>query len=552
MKFAIPRPSPSEPFLEKVDGCTLRLNAAEPWGHLVAIVNKLRDSPLEIESKPASPPVVIRDAQVVCDGAEAIVRALMPEDGPEADVHLQRVADLVDRVYLLGRIDDQGEYETAHHDLKRLVDRFDRELATTRFLAGDAPGVADYLLVAFSMRLDLVYYDLYKATIGRLADFPRLEAHARDLFEQPAVWSTTSFDEIRRSHYRDEPVLNPSGIVPRGGEPDLDGPHFRPEAFGGRSPSGVEEDSERSRGEGEWVRPQSELRHWIRAESDARFPAEAGRYHIYAPFNCPWSHRVLLARSVKGLDEVVGASIAYFRRDPERGWQFNPAIPGATADLVGGRKYVVELYESIGSDERSVPVLWDTKQQTIVNNESAEILRMFNESFGDLATNDIDLYPEGYRDEIDRINGAVYHRINNGAYKAGFSSSQPAYDRAFARYFRALRWLDELLEHRSWLAGTEAATEADLRLFPTVFRHDEVYYSRFKLNAAKLDAYPRLADWLDRMMQIPGVAEASDLDHARNGYFGRTGNEIVPAGPSPLGLSRKDFSDEVWLNRSDA
>jgi putative glutathione S-transferase len=257
----------------------------------------------------------------------------------------------------------------------------------------------------------------------------------------------------------------------------------------------------------------------------------------------------LLARSVKGLDDVVGASVVYFRRDPDNGWQFNPAIPGCTPDLAEASRFVVDRYRDSGSDERSVPVLWDTKSKSIVNNESAEILRMFNGAFGDLARRDIDLYPEGFRTEIDRLNAAVYQRINNGAYKAGFASSQRAYERAFDRYFRAFRWIDGLLGERDWLAGTVQMSEADLRLFPTIFRHDEVYYSRFKLNAARLDAYPNLERWLDAIMGVPGVAEASSLDHARNGYFGRTGNEIVPAGPSPLGLSRKDFSDDVWLNR---
>ena len=285
----------------------------------------------------------------------------------------------------------------------------------------------------------------------------------------------------------------------------------------------------------------------ITADGRSGFPAEAGRYHLYAPYNCPWSHRALLGRSVKGLEEAIGVTIVYFRRHPEEGWQTNPKIPGCTEDPIGRHRFIREIYEAVGSEERSVPVLFDTETGTIVNNESAEILRMFGQAFDALATRDVDLYPAAHRDAIDRLNELVYQRINNGAYKAGFASSQHAYDRAFARYFSALEWLEESLEGRDFLVGTPHPTEADLRLFPTLFRHDAIYYARFRLNRARVRDYPRLASWLERMLAWPGVADASDLDHARNGYFGRTGNEIVPAGPVPLGLSPKDYPREVWL-----
>jgi putative glutathione S-transferase len=173
---------------------------------------------------------------------------------------------------------------------------------------------------------------------------------------------------------------------------------------------------------------------------------------------------------------------------------------------------------------------------------------MFNSAFGDLAGRQLDLYPSGFREEIDRINALVYQRINNGAYKAGFARSQAAYDRAFARYFAGLDWLEALLCGRDWLAGTTVLSEADLRLFPTVYRHDAVYYARFKLNRHRITDYPRVNDWLERMLAVPGIAASSNMDHARNGYFGRTGNEIVPAGPLPLGLSSSDFPRAVWLN----
>ena len=458
----------------------------------------------------------------------------------------EAVRALVDAVEALRAPPSQAAYELAHAAIAAQVARFDARLRTTRFLEGPTPTFADALLFAFAVRLDAVYVPLHKATVGLLADYPHLAAFARDLFERPEVYERTDLRSIRAARWVEDPVLNPRGIVPRGGLPDLDAPHFRHLDFTGSATDGAtEEDQNAARGQGEWVRGRSELRSRI---GDADFPPEPGRYHLYAPYNCPWSHRALLARSVKGLEDVVGATVVYFRRDPEHGWQVNPRIPGCTDDPVNGVRFVRALYERVGSEEKSVPVLWDGARGTIVNNESAEILRMFDAAFGGLATRDVALYPAAHADAIDRLNDLVYQRINNGAYKAGFARSQAAYDRAFARYFSALAWLDGHLEGRDFLVG-EALTEADLRLFPTLFRHDAVYLTRFKLNAHRLTDYRNLQPWLDRMLAWPGVAEASNLDHARNGYFGRSGNEIVPAGPVPLGLSPKDFSREVWLNR---
>lgn len=558
----IPWVRPEHPSMPDLPSGRLVIAAGDPWGQAVAIAHSMGGSQLDIEvcgsaedSGPATMlPALIDGDDVVCDDPVEIARYLAPDLFDDATV--SRLSDvrteLLDRVYELGEMTVQGRYEDAHHELKSSVERWDDRLGQVRFLGGAEPDLSDVVLFTFAIRLDPVFYELFKASIGLLADFERLQNHARDLWERPAFRESTDFAAIKREHYGFEPVTNPRGFVPLGGIPDLDAPHFRAEEFEQvGAQAGVEEDADKSRGDGEWVRGASELRSWIRNETDARFPAEAGRYHLYAPYNCPWSHRALLARAVKGLEDVVGASVVYFRRHPERGWQFNPAIPGCTEDLAEGRDFVAEHYESIGSDERSVPILWDTVEKTIVNNESAEILRIFNSAFGDLAERDIDLYPAPHRAEIDRLNNAVYHRINNGAYKAGFANSQAAYEHAYRRYFRALEWVEELLGRRRWLAGTDRPTEADLRLFPTIFRHDEVYYSRFKLNERRVSSLPRLSDWLDRMMDVPGVSEASNLDHARNGYFGRTGNEIVPAGPVPLGLSRSDFTDAIWLAEGD-
>lgn len=480
-----------------------------------------------------------------------------PQLFPECERHdalvqvLER--DVIEAVAELGRSDDQGDYEARHEALQECIEHFETTLSETRFLLGnEEPTYADCLLFVFLVRLDSVYFDLFKATFFLLEDRPALFAFCRDLLERPEFFETTDVERIKAESFSNEPVLNSRGIIPLGGELDFHQPHDRHVRFStdraSVSARGTEEDQATKRAAGEWVRGVSKLRRAIEPREDAEFPAEPGRYHLFAPYNCPWSHRALLGRSVKGLSELVGASIVYFRRHPDHGWQFNDRIPGCTADEVGGERFLSAYYERVGSTERSAPVLWDTKTDQIVNNESADILRMFNRAFdGQLADDAIDLVPPGLEAEIDQLNELIYQRINNGAYKAGFSGTQAAYERAYHRYFSALRYLNELLAGREFLLGTAQPTEADLRLFPTLFRHDAVYYARFKLNHARVRDYPRLAEWLARMLEWPGVREASNLDHARNGYFGRTGNEVVPAGPVPLGLSPSAFSREVWL-----
>lgn len=579
--FRFPWTAPSKPDpLATLDGAALAYSPSDPWGHLVAISawryrhedhrgaqplecsswdplrecfedGPLRGASLEVLGEEVLLPVLFdkKTREILCDDPITISRMLAPklfERDAQAQIESLREG-ILDAVYELGQLDDQATYEEEHSRLAASLEVLDEALQDARFLGGDHPDIADYLLFTFSARHEPVYYELYKASVGWLDYYPSILDHARDLYELPEVHETTDFDRIKQGHYLVEPLLNPKKIIPLGGIPDFDAPHFRAEWFGQHGEGGVEEDQQLTRGDGEWVRPVSDERSWISADGSGKYPAQAGRYHLYAPYNCPWSHRALLGRAVLGLEDVIGASIVYFRRDPEHGWQFNPEIPGCTPDQAQGKRYIAELYDSVGSSERSVPLLWDTQTETIVSNESAEILRMLNESFKAFATRPVDLYPAMYRDVIERINEMVYQRINNGAYKAGFTDTQHAYERAFKRYFRALDWLEEWLGEQKWLAHTEHPTEADVRLFPTLFRHDAVYYSRFKLNARTIASYPKLGAWLERMTELPGVLEASNLDHARNGYFGRTGNEIVPAGPLPLGLSPKDFTREVWL-----
>ncbi len=318
--------------------------------------------------------------------------------------------------------------------------------------------------------------------------------------------------------------------------------------------SSIEEsqsNAENRRVKGEFVRGVSGFRG---ALGDADFPAETGRYHLIVALNCPWCHRVTLARNVLGLQNNISLDVVYPGRtgndDPVAPnlWEFNPAristltgapLPECTTETGTDENFrlVKQIYAAEGSNEGSVPVLFDKKTKRIVNNESAEIIRMLNHQAAELgATNPakIDLYPSdnAIRTHIETLNDFIYVRINNGAYKAGFSSDQTVYSAAFEAYFDALATLNTLLasDDRPFLTG-EDFTEADLRLFPTLYRHDPVYYIRMKLNGAKILDYPHLWRWLCRVYALPGVAQSNSLAHCRQGYFGRSWNNVIPLGP---------------------
>ena len=296
------------------------------------------------------------------------------------------------------------------------------------------------------------------------------------------------------------------------------------------------------RAKGEFVRGVSGFRGWL-GEGD--FPPEPGRYHLYVALNCPWCHRVTMARGVLGLERAVSMDVAFPNRTEESRWEFNPSriatltgapLPECTRETGTGRglRLVTEIYEAEGSGEASVPVLYDRQAQRIVTNESAEIIRMMNAhaaALGSSLATPPDLYPEGLRADIDALNEDIYVAINNGAYKAGFSSDQAVYAGAFRRYFSTLDALeDRLADGRAYLTG-DRFTEADLRLFPTLYRHDPVYYLRMKLNGARILDYPHLWRWLCRVHALPGVAESGSLVHCRQGYFGRSWNNVIPLGP---------------------
>ncbi|XP_077990181.1 glutathionyl-hydroquinone reductase YqjG-like [Glandiceps talaboti] len=287
---------------------------------------------------------------------------------------------------------------------------------------------------------------------------------------------------------------------------------------------------EERRARGEFVRGVSAARNWITADGSSGFKAEPGRYHLYIANNCPWCHRTVLTRAIKGLQDVISMDVCWYRRDGDKGWMFNSEIPGCTEDTVNGKKYIKEIYKMSDLVQSSVPILWDKKTKVVVNNESSEIIRMLNCEFNEWAKVSIDLYPPNLRNEIDEFNNWIYPEVNNGAYKAGFAHSQEAYDPAVRVVFKAFDRLEEILSKRRFLCGDQM-TEADVRLFPTLFRFDHVYVVRFKCNKKMLIDYKYLPEYVRDTYQQKGVAEACNIDHCIKGYFGRTGYGIIPIGP---------------------
>jgi len=426
---------------------------------------------------------------------------------------------------------DPDVYATNYENYFNAMDALDRELDARRFLlGGDSPSAADQWFAALLYLSESVFYDLYKLNRQRLEDFSNLAHYLRDVFGDRAFRGSIDFDALKRHYYLESELINPKRRIPLGSI-DLDGPHDRALRFTvGAGESAIEEDHTKRAQNGEWKRKTSGHRHRITADGASGFAAERGRYHLYIANNCPWCHRTALARKLKGLDDVISMDVLYYRRDPDRGWQFKPDEPGCTPDTQFGYETIRELYERVGSTETSVPVLWDRETQTIVSNESAEIIRMFEEGFGKFSDGTPELYPAALRLQIDRINTFTYHGINNGAYKAGFADSQDAYEAAYRIFFDALEMLDHMLRGRRFLLG-DSMTEADVRLFPTIFRFDSVYFTRFDLNERMVRDVPSLSRWLGEMLAIPEIVAASNLDHCRKGYFGRTGNNIVPLGP---------------------
>jgi putative glutathione S-transferase len=293
--------------------------------------------------------------------------------------------------------------------------------------------------------------------------------------------------------------------------------------------------STRSGGRG-FVREDAGFRDWVTADGSSGYPAEAGRYHLYVSLACPWAHRTLIVRALKGLEEAIAVSIVDPIRD-ERGWAFRD-VRGATGDRLHGWSYLSEAYVASepGYDRHvSVPVLWDTRTERIVNNESADVIVMLNEAFDAFAAHpEVDLYPAELRAEIDDLNRVVYETVNNGVYRTGFAPTQEDYDEAVHPLFATLDRLDERLASQRYLVG-ERPTLADWRLFTTLVRFDAVYVGHFKCNLRRIVDYPHQSGYLRDLYQTPGVAETVDMDHIKRHYYVTHGQlnprAIVPAGP---------------------
>lgn len=292
--------------------------------------------------------------------------------------------------------------------------------------------------------------------------------------------------------------------------------------------------------QGKFVRSESQFRNWITPDGTAGptgtagFKAEPGRYHLYVSLACPWAHRTLIFRKLKKLEDAISVSVIHHFMDKD-GWTFVQE-DGATGDTLYGLDFLHQIYTKADptySGRVTVPVLWDRQQETIVSNESAEIIRMFNSAFDALGDSALDFYPQPLRTEIDRLNAMIYPAVNNGVYRAGFATSQAAYEEAFGELFATLDRLDTLLGTQRYLAGGRI-TEADWRLFTTLVRFDPVYVGHFKCNLRRIADYPNLSNYLRDLYQVPGVAETVNMRHIKAHYYGSHRN-INPTGIVPLG-----------------
>ena len=291
---------------------------------------------------------------------------------------------------------------------------------------------------------------------------------------------------------------------------------------------------------GRFVRPTTRFRNWVTQDGspgptgEGGFAAARGRYHLYVALPCPWAHRTVIMRMLKGLEDVVSMSVLEPLYGPH-GWRFGTS-PGTTPDSVNGASELAEIY--LRADPRytgrvSVPALWDKERRTIVNNESAEIIRMLNGAFGRFTNVRTDYYPPALREEIDRVNALVYENVNNGVYRAGFATAQEAYEEAFHALFRVLDELERRLARQRYLAGGDI-TEADWRLFTTLVRFDAVYYSHFKCNLRRIIDYPNLSNYLRDLYQQGGVGATVNMDHIKRHYYGSQ-RHVNPTGIVPLG-----------------
>lgn len=293
---------------------------------------------------------------------------------------------------------------------------------------------------------------------------------------------------------------------------------------------------------GHFKRTEAVFRHWITADGsagptgDAGFKAEAGRYHLFASYACPWVHRVLIYRALKGLESMIDVSFVHWYM-AENGWSFQRDDDGIVGDKLFGNDLMYQVYlqaDSKFTGRVTVPVLWDKQNGTIVSNESSEIIRMLNSAFDDIGALPGDYYPEEHRAEIDAINDRIYHSLNNGVYKSGFATTQDAYNEAVSPLFDTMEWLEDSLANRRFLCGSQP-TEADWRLLPTLLRFDPVYYGHFKCNLKRLVDYPNLWAYTRDLFQWPGIKSTCNFEHAKRHYLEShdtiNPHRIVPIGP---------------------
>ncbi|SHE53340.1 putative glutathione S-transferase [Kaistia soli DSM 19436] len=291
---------------------------------------------------------------------------------------------------------------------------------------------------------------------------------------------------------------------------------------------------------GRFQRSNAGFRNWVTADGspgpsgEGGFKAEPGRYHLYIARACPWAHRAMIFRALKGLEDMIDYSVVNWLM-LENGWTFEPG-PGVTKDKVNGKDFLYEVYalaEPSYTGRVTVPVLWDKQQGKIVSNESSEIIRMLGSAFDGVGAKAGDYYPEALRPEIDAINARVYDTVNNGVYKAGFATTQAAYEEAVVPLFESLDWLEDILSRQKYLTG-DAQTEADWRLFTTLLRFDPVYVGHFKCNLKRLVDYPALWSYTRELYQVPGIRETVDFAHIKGHYY-ESHRTINPTGIVPLG-----------------
>jgi putative glutathione S-transferase len=287
--------------------------------------------------------------------------------------------------------------------------------------------------------------------------------------------------------------------------------------------------------EGKFVRQGDAFRDWVRADGSSAYRPEFGRYHLYVSLACPWAHRTIIVRKLKGLEDAVGMSVVDPVRD-EHGWAFRQVDDVTTGDPVNGFSYLAEAYMQTDPHYHgrvTVPVLWDTQTRRIVSNSDDDIMRMFETEFEPLARHDLELYPAPIRHDIDRLNELVYETVNDGVYRAGFAATQEAYEPPAYKLFETLDALDARLENRRYLFGP-APVETDWRLFVTLIRFDPVYHGHFKCNVRRIVDYPNLSGYLRDLYQVHGVASTVNFDHIKRHYY-VTHDEINPTRIVPIG-----------------